>query len=44
MDPIELAIAAINALKPGEEFSYNKIAKRFGVDRSTSPNNKRRSL
>jgi hypothetical protein len=35
MDPIESAIAAINALKPGEEFSYNKIAKRFGVDRST---------
>jgi hypothetical protein len=35
MDPIKSAIAAINALKPGEEFSYNKIAKRFSVNQST---------
>jgi hypothetical protein len=32
MDPIKSAIAAIEALKPGEEFSYNQIAKKYGVD------------
>ncbi|KAF7575428.1 hypothetical protein PtrM4_070520 [Pyrenophora tritici-repentis] len=35
MDPIEAAIAAINAHGPSEGFSYTKIAKEFGVVRST---------
>ncbi|KAF7577083.1 hypothetical protein PtrM4_013230 [Pyrenophora tritici-repentis] len=35
MNPIDAAIAAIDALKPGEQFSYNKIAKNLGVVRST---------
>ncbi|KAI1507231.1 Tc5 transposase DNA-binding domain containing protein [Pyrenophora tritici-repentis] len=35
MDPIEAAIAAIDAHGPGEGFSYTKIAKEFGVVRST---------
>lgn len=35
MDPIEAAIAAIESLKPGEDFTYTEIAERFGVVRST---------
>ena len=35
MDPIEAAIEAINSRGLGENLSYNKIAKEFGVVRST---------
>ena len=35
MSNIDAAIAAINALRPGEPFTYTNIAKRFGVPRST---------
>jgi hypothetical protein len=35
MAPIDDAIAAIEALKPGEKLVYQKIADQFGVDRST---------
>ena len=35
IDPIEVAIAAIDSQELGESFSYNKIAKQFGVVRST---------
>lgn len=35
MDPIQAAIDDIKSLGPGEDFSYTKIAARYGVDRST---------
>jgi DNA invertase Pin-like site-specific DNA recombinase len=35
MSSIEAAIEAINSLKPGNSINYTKIAKEFGVDRST---------
>jgi hypothetical protein len=35
MNPINAALAAIKSLKPGEDFSYTKIAERFSVIRST---------
>jgi hypothetical protein len=35
MAPIDDALAAINALKPGEKLVYQKIADQYGVDRST---------
>ena len=35
MAPIDAALAAIEALKPGEKLVYQKIADQFGVDRST---------
>ena len=35
MAPIDDAIAAIEALKPGEQFSYQAIADQFNVNRST---------
>ncbi len=35
MDPIEAAIAAIESRDPTESFSYRKIAKEYGVVRST---------
>ena len=35
MDEIDAALAEIDSLKPGEEFSYTQIAKKHGVDRST---------
>ena len=35
MAAIDLALAAIESLEPGEQFTYAEIAKRFGVNRST---------
>jgi hypothetical protein len=35
MAPIDDAIAAIEALGPGEKLLYQRIADQFGVDRST---------
>ena len=35
MAPIDDALAAIEALEPGEKLVYQKIADQFGVDRST---------
>jgi transposase-like protein len=35
MSPILDAIAAINALKPGEKIQYAKVARKYGVDRMT---------
>src|SRR3954468_21093073 len=35
MVPISHSIAEIESLKPGEQFSYTKIAKKYGVVRST---------
>ncbi|EUC40877.1 hypothetical protein COCMIDRAFT_77455, partial [Bipolaris oryzae ATCC 44560] len=35
MSNIEAALAAIDALGPGESFTYTEIAKRYGVVRST---------
>jgi hypothetical protein len=35
MSSIEAALAAIEALEPGEKLVYTKIAEKFGVDRST---------
>jgi transposase-like protein len=35
MSPIEAVIAAIEALEPGEKLSYTKIAREYGVHRST---------
>ena len=35
MDPIQAAIEAIESRDPGEDFSYNQVAKEFGVVRST---------
>jgi hypothetical protein len=35
MDPIQEAIEAIELREAGESFLYRKVAKRFGVDRST---------
>jgi hypothetical protein len=35
MSSIEAALAAIEALEPGEEICYTKIAQKYGVDRST---------
>jgi transposase-like protein len=35
MDPIDAALAAIESLRPGEDFTYSDIARRFGVVRST---------
>ena len=35
MAPIDDALAAINALEPGEKLVYQKIANQFGVDRLT---------
>ncbi|KAF2685488.1 hypothetical protein K458DRAFT_449256, partial [Lentithecium fluviatile CBS 122367] len=35
MDPINAAIAAIDALRLGEHFTYTEIAERYGVVRST---------
>ena len=35
MDPIQKAIEAIESHKEGEQFSYQKVSEKFGVDRST---------
>jgi hypothetical protein len=35
MSSIEAALAAIEALQPGEKLVYTRIAKQYGVDRST---------
>ncbi|RAQ98945.1 pogo transposable element [Stemphylium lycopersici] len=35
MGPIEAAIAAIESLKPGEQFSYRKIAIQYGCSRTS---------
>jgi AraC-like DNA-binding protein len=35
MDPIQEAIEYIKSLEPGDDFSYTKVAARFGVQRST---------
>lgn len=35
MDPIQAAIEDIENLEPGEQFSYTKIAAKYGVVRST---------
>ncbi|CAE7204954.1 HTH Tnp Tc5 domain containing protein [Pyrenophora teres f. teres] len=35
MGPIEAAIAAIESLKPGEQFSYRKIAVQYGCSRTS---------
>ena len=35
MAPIDEALAAIESLEPGEDFSYTEIANEFGVVRST---------
>jgi hypothetical protein len=35
MEPIQAALAAIEALEPGEKIVYTQIAKRYGVERST---------
>jgi hypothetical protein len=35
MDPIEAAIAAIESLEPGEDFSYQAVAKKFNINRTT---------
>lgn len=35
MDPINAALTAIDSLRPGEDFTYSDIARRFGVVRST---------
>jgi transposase-like protein len=35
MSPIEAAPAAIEVLEPGEKLSYTKIAREYGVHRST---------
>ena len=35
MAPMDDALAAIKALKPGEKLVYQKIADQYGVDRST---------
>ena len=35
MDPIDEAIEAIESLEPCETFSYTKIAKKYGVVRTT---------
>jgi AraC-like DNA-binding protein len=42
MAPIDNAIAAIEALEPGEKLVYQKIADQFGVDRSTLARRHRR--
>ncbi|KAF1828180.1 hypothetical protein BDW02DRAFT_513020 [Decorospora gaudefroyi] len=33
MEPIEVALADMDALKPGEKLVYTQVAKRFSVDR-----------
>ena len=35
MEPIDAALAAIQALGPGEKLVYSQIAKRYGVERTT---------
>jgi hypothetical protein len=35
MAPIDIAIAAIKYLAPGEHFSYCKVAKEFNIQHST---------
>ena len=35
MDPIQAAIDDIESLEPGEDFSYTKMANKYGVVRST---------
>jgi hypothetical protein len=35
MAPIDIAIAAIKHLAPGEHFSYCKVAKEFNIQHST---------
>ncbi|RYN57418.1 hypothetical protein AA0114_g2574 [Alternaria tenuissima] len=35
MDPIQEAIEYIESREPGDDFSYNKVAAQFGVERST---------
>ncbi|KAF1976931.1 hypothetical protein BU23DRAFT_408910, partial [Bimuria novae-zelandiae CBS 107.79] len=35
MDPIDKAIEEIKSRGPGEEFSYRKIAKKYGVPDTT---------
>ena len=35
MGDIDAALAALDALKAGESFSYTEIAKQYGVQRST---------
>jgi hypothetical protein len=42
MDPINAAVAAIDSLKPGEDFTYAGIAKIRGVERSTLSRRHRR--
>ena len=35
MDPIQEAIKYLESLKPGDDFSYTKVAAQFGIQRST---------
>ena len=35
MDPVQEAIEYIESREPGDNFSYNKVAAQFGVERST---------
>ena len=35
MDPIQEAIAEIESREPGDKFSYQQIAKKYGVNRVT---------
>jgi hypothetical protein len=35
MDPIQKAIEEIESREPGDNFSYNKVAVKYGVERST---------
>ncbi|KAF7577485.1 hypothetical protein PtrM4_017250 [Pyrenophora tritici-repentis] len=35
MDPIQEAIKEIESREPGDDFSYNKVAAKYGVERST---------
>jgi hypothetical protein len=35
MDPIQKAIEEIESREPGDDFSYNKVAAKYGVERST---------
>jgi DNA invertase Pin-like site-specific DNA recombinase len=35
MDPTEAALAAIESLEPGEQFSYRQIARNYGCSRAT---------
>ena len=35
IDPIQVAIDEIESLEPGEHFTYTRIARSYGIDRST---------